>query len=69
MSAESLDERREVFADSFHRRGYWMVCLLACEPVSCWPGMAHYKYDKNTKWLIRKHGNSILGVGLPVEGS
>ena len=25
--------------------------------------MAHYKYDKNTKWLIRKHGNSILYLG------
>jgi hypothetical protein len=25
--------------------------------------MAHYKYDKNTKWLIRKRGNSILYLG------
>jgi hypothetical protein len=25
--------------------------------------MAHYKYDKNTKWLIRKHGDGILFLG------
>jgi hypothetical protein len=32
-------------------------------PVNLWPDMAHYKYDKNTKWLVRKHGNSILYFG------
>ena len=25
--------------------------------------MAHYKYDRNTKWMVRKHGDSILYFG------
>jgi len=31
--------------------------------VVTWPGMAHHKYDKSSKWLIQKHGDGILYLG------
>ena len=36
--------------------------MRACRLLP-WPGMPHYQYDKNTKWLIRKHGDSVLYLG------